>query len=174
MRQNLLHDLTVEEVDDAVGVAGVALGVGYHDDGGAFLVEVGQKVHHFLAVLGVQVTRRLVGEDELGVGDDGTGDGHPLLLATRQLLREMVFAVPDVHTGHDGFHTLLALGSRDVHVTQWQLDVLIDIQLVDEVEALEDEADVALAELGAVFLLEVADLMTEEFVLALGGVVQDH
>ena len=172
LRQNLLHDLTVEEVDDAVGVAGVALGVGHHDDGGAFLMKFGQKVHHLLAVLRIQVTGGLVGEDELGVGDDGTGDGHTLLLTARELLREVLGAMLDGHALHDGVHTLLALTGGDVHVTQRQLNVLKHIQLVDEVEALEHKADVALAELGAVLLLEIADFLAEEFVLALGGVVQ--
>ena len=173
LRQHLFHDLTVEQVDDAVGVASVALRVGHHDDGGAFLVEVGEQVHHLATVLRVEVTCRFVGEDELGVGDDGAGDGHPLLLTARQLLREVVFAMSDVHAGHDGLHTLLALGSRDVHVAQRQFDVLIHIQLINEVETLKHEANVALAELGAVLFLEVADLMAEEFVTALGGVVQE-
>ena len=116
LRQNFLHDFTVKEVDDAVGIAGVTLGVGHHDDGGAFLVEVGEQLHHLLAVLGIQVTSRLIGEDEFWVGYHGTGDGYTLLLAARQLLREVVLAVPDVHARHDGLHTLLALGGRDVHV----------------------------------------------------------
>ena len=32
--------------------------------------------------LGVEVTGGLVGEDELGVGDDGAGDGDSLLLTS--------------------------------------------------------------------------------------------
>ena len=70
-RQHILHDVAVEEVDDAVGVARVALRVGDHHDGGALLVELGEQVHHLLAVLGVEVAGGFVGEDELGVGDHG-------------------------------------------------------------------------------------------------------
>ena len=173
LREHLLHHAAVEEVDDAVGIAGVALRVGHHDDGGAFLVEVGEQVHHLAAVLRVEVTRRLVGEDELGVGDDGAGDGHPLLLAAAELLREVLGAVLDGHALHDFRDTLLALGGGDVHVAQRQLDVLIHVQLVDEVEALEHEADVALAELGAVLLLEVAHLLPQQLVAAFRGVVQE-
>ena len=63
--------------------------------------------------------------------------------------------------------------AQDVHVTQRQFDVLIHVQLVDEVKTLEHKADVAFPELGAVLLLEVADFLTEEFIFALGGVVQE-
>ena len=136
-------------------------------------MEVGEQVHHLAAVRGVEVTRRLVGKDELGVGDDGTGDGHTLLLTTAQLLREVVLAVLDGHARHDVFHALAALGGGDVHVAQRQLDVFKHVQLVDEVEALEHEADVALAELGAVLFLEAAHLLAEQFILAVGGVVQE-
>ena len=57
------YDFAVEEIYDAVGIVGIALRVGYHDDGGAFLVELFEQVHHFHAVFGVEVTRGLVGKD---------------------------------------------------------------------------------------------------------------
>ena len=62
---HLAHHLAVEEVYYAVGIVGVVLGVGYHDDGGALLVQFAEQVHHLLAVLGVEVTRWLVGQDDL-------------------------------------------------------------------------------------------------------------
>ena len=172
-RQHILHHPAVEQVDDTVGVAGVALRVSDHHDGGAFLVELGEQVHHLLAVLGVEVAGGLVGEDELGVGDHGAGDGDTLLLAARELLREVLGAVGDGHPLHHGRDPLLALGSTDFHVLERQFDVLIDVELVDEVEALEHEADVALAEFGALALLQLAHLLTEQLVGAARGVVQE-
>lgn len=61
--QHVLNNATVEEVDDAVGIARVALRVGDHHDGGALLVQLGEQIHHLLAVLGIKVASRLVGED---------------------------------------------------------------------------------------------------------------
>ncbi len=171
--QHILHDPAVEKVDDAVGVARVALRVGDHHDGGALVVQLGEQVHHLLAVLGVEVASGLVGEDELGVGDHGAGDGHALLLSARELLREVLGAVGDGHPLHHRRDPLLALRGTDVQVTQRQFDVLIDVQLVDEVEALEYEADVALAELGALLLLQAADLLSEQLIGALGGIIQE-
>ncbi len=54
----LIYDLAVVEVDDAVGVGSIVLGVGYHDDGCSLVVEFTEKIHHLLAVLGVEITRR--------------------------------------------------------------------------------------------------------------------
>ncbi len=171
--QHILDDPAVEEVDDAVGVARVALRVGDHHDGGALVVQLGEQIHHLLAVLGVEVAGGLVGEDELGVGDHGAGNGHALLLSARELLREVLGAVGDGHPLHHGRNPLFALCGADVQVAQRQLYVFIDVQLVDEVEALEHEADVALAELGALLLLQAADLLSEQLIGALGGIIQE-
>ena len=165
--------LAVEEVDGALGDGGVFGAVGDHDDGGAFGVEFGEEAHHLASVLAVEVAGGLVGEDELGMAHTGTGDGHTLLLAAAELLREVVGAVTDVHALEHGGDTLFALASPHVEVFEWQLDVLEDVEFVDEVEALEDESDIALAETGAVALLEVAHFGVTEPVVAGGGVVEE-
>ena len=172
-RQHILYYTSVEEVDDAVGVTGITLRVGDHHDGGALLVQLGEQIHHLLAILGVEVAGGLVGEDELGVGHHGTGDGHALLLSARELLREVLGPMGDGHPLHHGGDPLLALRRADVQVAQRQFDVLIDVQFVDEVEALEHEADVALAELGALLLLQAANLLSEQLIGALGGIIQE-
>ena len=43
----------------------------------------------------VEVARRLVGQDQVGVGHECACDGHPLLLATRELARAVVDAVAE-------------------------------------------------------------------------------
>ena len=55
-------------------------------------------IHHFAAVGGVEVTSRLVGEDQLGIHHDGTGNGDALLLTARELLRKVMGAMTDGHT----------------------------------------------------------------------------
>lgn len=57
------HHLSIEEVDDALGIAGVSLGVCHHHDGSALLIELGEELHHFETIFGVEVSCRLVGED---------------------------------------------------------------------------------------------------------------
>ncbi len=62
-------------------------GVGDHHDRLTELV--GGPSHErqdLVAGRGVEVAGRLVGEDDLRLGDEGPGDGDPLLLAARELL----------------------------------------------------------------------------------------
>ena len=68
----------------------------------------------------------------------------------------MVGTVADSHALHDFRDFRLALGSADVQIAKRQFDVLIDIEFVDEVEALEHESDVSFAELGTLLLLKIS------------------
>ena len=73
---------------------GLRLVVGYHYDGAAILlVELVEQVHDLDTHLGVQVTGRLIGEDDVGVTYDRTGDGHTLALTAGELRREMAHTV---------------------------------------------------------------------------------
>ena len=58
------YDAAVEQVDHPVGEARVVFGMCYHNNGGPFFVQFGQELHHFGAVLGVQITGRLISEDQ--------------------------------------------------------------------------------------------------------------
>ena len=53
------------------------------------MVQFAEQAHHLLAVLGIQVSRRLVGQNQLRTGHDGTGDGRALLLSSGNLARIM-------------------------------------------------------------------------------------
>ena len=153
-------------MDDAMCKRGIVLGVCYHDDGGSFLVQLGKEVHHFQAVLGVEITRRFVGKDEFGVGNHGTGNGYTLLLTTRELLREVLGSVADVHALQHVVYHALAFGSLHAKVGQRKFHIFEHVQFVDEVEALEDEAYHARAQTGTLFFLQVGYLGAEELVTA--------
>ena len=140
--------MPVEHVDDAAREVGVGRRVGHHDDGRAFLVELAEHAHDLLAVRGVEVAGRLVGQDQLGLADQGAGDGDALLLAARQLRRPMLGAVRDADLVEHSLDPLPALRCRVIVIEQRELDILAHRKLVDQVEALEDEADVALARVG--------------------------
>jgi hypothetical protein len=82
----------------------------------------------------------------LPVGYHGPAHRHTLLLAAAQLAGPVAGAVANAHLVHGFSHPRLALGGRDAVVQQRQFDVLCHRQFFDEVEALEDEADVLLAQ----------------------------
>ncbi len=163
---------SVKEVDDPVCETCVVGRVGYHDDGGAPLVELGEQVHYFQAIGGVEVTGRFVGEDDLGFGHYGPGNGHALLLAARKLLWKVVAAVHDVHAFELSLHLLFAIGSGCFQVQQREFHVFIHGQFVNQVEGLKHKTDVAFAEIGAVALAHFGHFGAKKVVLALAGIVE--
>ena len=149
------NGLTVQHADDAMAVAGVVFGVCYHDDGGALFVQIGEQLHYFITVGRVQVTSRFIGQDQLGVIDNGAGYGYTLLLTAGQLLRVVITTVHDLHLIQYNFYALFALGTFYAKIDEGQLDIFKHCELVDEVKALEYEADVAFAQVGPFAFVEM-------------------
>ena len=148
-------------------------GVGDHDDGGAGGVQVAEEVHDVEAVLTVEVAGGLVAEDELRVGDHGTGDGDALLLTAGELLRIVARPVDHVHALQHLVDLRLALRLAEPDVAQRQLHVLEDVHVIDEVEALEHEADDPATELQTVALTQSGDFPTVEPVSTRVGGVEE-
>ena len=82
--------MPVEQMDDAVGIPCIMLRMGHHDDGRPLAVQFAEQAHHLLAVLGIQVSRRLVGQNQLRTGHDGTGNGRALLLSSGNLYNPQI------------------------------------------------------------------------------------
>ena len=121
--------------------------VGDHDDRLAELVDGGAHEGEDLAAgAGVEVARRLVGEDEVRPRGQRPGDGDALLLTTGELARAVRQAVAEA----DGLDDRAQ--PRSVRPTpgegQRQRDVLLGVERRQEVVGLEDEADALAAEAG--------------------------
>jgi hypothetical protein len=80
VRGIFLNHATVEEVNRALSVSSVAGVMRDHADGGAFFVQTVEQTHDGLAVLGVQVARGLVSEENRRGPADGSGHSDALLL----------------------------------------------------------------------------------------------
>ena len=78
-----LHNLSIKQADGAMGYLGILLIMRYHYDGGTLVGQLGKQMHYLGSILGIEVTRRLIGQDELRTKDHGTGDSYSLLLTTR-------------------------------------------------------------------------------------------
>lgn len=114
--------------------------MGDHDDGASvFLVQFVEQFHDFGSHLGVQVTGRLVGKDDVGVADDGTGDGDTLTLAARELRREVAHAVREADLFEHGDGGFTAFLGADLTVKKGQFDIIEYVQRIDQMERLEDE-----------------------------------
>ena len=152
--------------------SGVARIVRHHADRGALLVQVAQQVHDRLAVVRVQVAGGLVGEQDRRVPSQPAGHRHALLLTAGELRGVVLHAVRHADLLQRLLHALLALRGAHAAIGQRQLDVLVDRQVADQVEGLEDEADLAVADARALGRLELLDRPAVERVAALGRRVQ--
>jgi hypothetical protein len=87
------HNLAIKQMHCPLGVLSESVIVGYHADGGSALMKLGKQFHHGIAVLAVQVSRWLVGEQDGGGTDQRSGDRHTLLLTATQLVWVMPLAM---------------------------------------------------------------------------------
>jgi len=147
--------------------------VGHQDDGDAqFRVDPLEDGHDFLAGPRVEVAGGLVGQDEARVAGDGPGDGHALLLAPGKLggaVGEAVAHADDL----EGLPGLASpLPQREAAVDERQFHVLLGRRPGEEVEGLEDEADLAVPDGGEFVAGEGRDVTAFDEVGARGRPVE--
>src|ERR1051326_9449901 len=105
-------------------------------------VECLEQIQNFIPVFPVEIARRLIAEQQRGIGDNSTGDAHTLLLAARELARIMQGAMGKPNHPKGGLHVLLALGPLEVGEKQRQFDVTLGGQHRDEIIKLENKSNV--------------------------------
>ena len=107
-----------------------------------------------------------------GAPADRAGDGDALLLTAGELAGQVLGAVRHADLLERRHHALLALGRLHAAIGERQLDVLVDVEIADQVEALEDEPDLAVADARALRERQIGDRLAVERVLALGRRVE--
>ena len=122
--------------------------------------------------VGVQGGGGLVAQQDLRVGGQGPGDGHPLLLAAGHLGGIGLFLVLQAHDLQQLPGLLHGLGPLDADELQGEADVVQGGALHEQVEALEDHADgvPGLPELPG---FELGDVLAVEQDGAGGGALQE-
>jgi hypothetical protein len=118
--------------------------VGGDDRGDAFAPDqVLQQHHDRPSGLGVQLTGRLVSQEERRAIREGASDRDALLLAAGQLVGPVVDPVPEADELEQLAHARVALAWLRADEPQRHLDVLRGREDRHQPERLEDEADVA-------------------------------
>ena len=152
------NNVTIEKVYDPLRVFGIRRRVGYHYDRRTGLIHLGQQIHDFLAMRRVQVSSRLVSENEPGSMDQTSGHRDALALPAGETIGERTGTIRQTD-GAQHFHAALshrlALGAVEL---QGQQQVLQNRQRWQEVEELEDEADVSPSKEGSIPFAEVRHL----------------
>ena len=105
----------------------------------------------------MQVACGFIGQQQRGPVNHGASHANQLLLSAGKLVGIKIFLGDNLEMVQRLCHHALPLSARDVLVRQRQIDVLLHRQVVQQVIALEDHADFALGQLGAVFALHQVD-----------------
>src|SRR5256884_4164033 len=143
----VVRDHAIAHAHDAPAVRGDVGLVRDHDDGLPELVEPLEDREDLRARVGVEVPRRLVREDHRGIVEQRPRDRDALLLSAGELARAVPhpIAEADLSERREGTRAaIVAIAAVD----EGQLDVLDGIEAREEVERLEDEADVLVADRG--------------------------
>jgi hypothetical protein len=167
-------DMAIDEAHQAARVGRHVGLVRDHQHGDAvLLVQAAQQFHDLLAALGVEVAGGLVGEQNGRLADDGAGDGHALLLPAGQFRRGVLLPAAEAHRLQcAGSAAVVPHQRRLAAVEQRQFDVLLRRGARQQIEALEDEPQVAAAQPCPLVARQCFDMCAMEQVLPAAGRVQ--
>src|SRR5690606_24127358 len=108
-------------------------------------------------VLRVELSRRLVRDDEPGIGDERPRERDALLLTAREHPRKMRRAIRDPDELERGFRAPRALPARQAEELERERDVVPRAEPGQEIEELEDEPDVPCPPMDERFLVELVE-----------------
>src|SRR6185436_14160344 len=153
----VLQDFAILQAHDALAVGG-DIGLVRHDDDrlsvSVQLVEQGEDLD---ARLRIEITGRLVGEQDRRIRDERARDRDPLALTARELVRQVIRAVGETDALEHALGLGLALREAQPAVDQRLHDVLQRVRTRQQVEALKDEADLLITDVGELVLVQAAD-----------------
>jgi hypothetical protein len=128
----------VPQLDAAVGEVSDLGRVRHGHQRVAFGVERAQQLEHLVLVLGVEVAGGLVRQDQARAVDERARHAHALLLAARELRRQVPRAIGEAHA-LERLQRLLRVGHRVIVLRDH--DVFERVEVGEEMELLEDDAD---------------------------------
>ena len=124
--------------------------------------------------LGVEVARRFVGKNERGVVDERARDRDALDLASGKFVR-LVFKMCFVHAGRYERRggAFFALCFIHTCINEWQHDITKHARARQEVERLEHEPDLILADIGELFVGKLRNVFTVQKIFSGGRPCRD-
>ena len=131
------------------------------------LVHCIQKFHHCLTIGGIEVSCGLVSEENAWLASNCAGDRDPLLLTTGKLTGQMFGSMAHADTLERFRYALFAFSGIHTAIGQRQFDVLVDRKIADQIEALENESDLAITNARALREREILDRSLVQNILAI-------
>ena len=121
------------------------------------LIDLPEEPHHVICRGAVECAGRLIGEEQAGAGDEGSGDGDALLLSAGHLIRQVIPPGEQSHAIKVLLGELHPLAGADTLVVEREGDILQRSLEGDEVEGLEDKSDLMPPELRSFVLSRAGD-----------------
>src|SRR5665213_692588 len=156
----VLQHPTIAHDHTAPAVGGDVELVSHHDHGDTRIIQRLEQPHDLNAGARIEVASRLIREQQVRAVHERAGDGDALLLATGELARSVVEPRPQAHLLERlaGATMAIAQGYRRLTVEERQFDILHGRGTCQQIEALEYEADLAIAQLGELLAVEACDI----------------
>ena len=171
-RRHIPHDPAVSHRDDAPCPGRHGRIVGDQDHRAAGSGQVVQLLYHLLAARRIQRSGRLVGQNHPPTVDQCPRNRHPLLLAARELVGQVLQTLRQAQSREQGGRTLVPrllahprIAGRHRHIVQCR-------GRADQVVALEDEAEHLAPQRGQRIVVQPRDRLALEQVFAAAGSVQ--
>src|SRR5258708_2525603 len=120
----------------------------------------------------MEISSRLIGEDQLRTKDHRAGHSDKLLLAAGELVREKIFLANDVESVEAIANQADPLFVRHILVGKRHFQIFEDRQIVDQVIALKYEANVRLVQLVPLPDVELVDGFAEEVIVPAPRAIQ--
>src|SRR5688572_14224758 len=140
----MAHDETVTKLDRSPGAPGNRPLVRDQHEGVAGAMQVLEQRKDLRAGTAVEVSGRLIGQQQLRAGHERARNGEALALAAGKLGRAMAGAVAEPHPLERFPRTAVPLGSADARIDERHLDVSQRALPRQQGKCLEHEADLAI------------------------------
>src|SRR5579863_5834854 len=90
-RQSIADHPAVLQLNNAISVCRISLRMRDLNNGGAAVIQFLEELHDLLALCGMEIPRRFIGEDQLRTENHRARHPHQLLLASGELVGEKIF-----------------------------------------------------------------------------------
>ena len=145
--------------------------MGDKDDRDAAGIQIVKDVQDLLARDSVEVTGRLVGQDDTGFGRQGAGDGNPLLLAARQLVRPVIHPIREPHRPQSLFGPPAPFPTAPAGIHQGQFHLPDGRRSGQQIVYLEYEPDALVSNPRQIIVAHLAHVRPVQPVGPAGGLV---
>src|SRR6266566_6212491 len=125
------------------------------DDRHSFFIQLAKQLHDFLALARVQIASWLIRQQQFGRGNDGAGYSDELLLAAGELPRIQIFFADNLKTIERVGHQSSPFALTIVPIREWNIEVLVDGKIVEQMILLENESDLLISQRGALFRFQM-------------------